>query len=299
MDNTYRSGIEVPKILSPRRVVSLVPSVTESLFDLALGDRLVGVTDYCVRPAAGVARLPKIGGTKNADVERIIALRPDLVIANQEENSRADVEALQAAGITLWLTFPKTVQDALNLLWAMMELFDEPSMVPRVRLIEQTVDVVERMEMARTEPCRVFAPIWYDPLMTFNVETYAHDLLRVCGGSNVFGERERRYPLAADIGDAAAHEVDDARVEGRDTRYPRITLAEVEAMQPHVILLPSEPFAFDERHRAEFLELDVPAARAGRVHLVDGSLLTWHGTRIAYALTELPALFSITDNDNA
>ena len=299
LDNSYRSGIEVPQIFPPRRVISLVPSVTESLFDLALGDRVIAVTDYCVRPADQVLRLPKIGGTKNLDVQRIIDLRPDLVIANQEENSRLDVEAIQAAGITVWLTFPHTVQQALNLLWDMMELFNEPQMVHRVRLIEQTVDFVERMDMTRTQPCHVFAPIWYDPLMTFNAETYAHDLLRVCGGSNVFAERERRYPLAADIGEASALEADDERIEGRDTRYPRITLAEVEEMQPDVILLPSEPFAFNELHLGIFQALDVPAAKTGHIHLIDGSLLTWHGTRIAHALTVLPALFSFMGNDHA
>lgn len=275
----------------PTRVVSLVPSVTESLFELGLGDRVVGVTDYCVHPAESVRNLPQVGGTKNPDLDRIIALRPDLVIANQEENRREDVERLQAAGIPVWVTFPRTVQEALNLLWTIMEAFDDPHMVPRVRLIEQTVDVVERVEMARTTPCRVFVPIWYEPLMTFNADTFAHDLLRVCGGTNVFADRERRYPLAADLGDEdAAIAPDDPRVAERDTRYPRVTWAEIEAAQPDVILLPSEPFAFSQEHVPLFEALDVPAAREGRIHLVDGSLLTWHGTRIARALAQLPGL---------
>lgn len=297
-DTSYRSGIEVPVSTPPRRVVSLVPSVTETLFDLALGDRLVGVTDYCVHPAAGVERLPKVGGTKNPDVYRILELKPDLVIVNQEENRREDAAALQAAGIPVWVTFPRTVQDAMNLLWTMMELFDEPAMVPRARLIEQTVDFVECMGMTRAQPCRVFAPIWYDPLMTFNSDTFAHDLMRVCGGINVFAERERRYPLQADLGQGAAYAPDDPRMDGRDVRYPRVTLAEVEGAQPDVILLPSEPFRFTTEHVPIFQALDVPAARTGKIHLVDGSLLTWHGTRIAHALTVIPALLSPMDEEN-
>ena len=282
--------------MPPTRVVSLVPSVTESLFELGLGDRVVGVTDYCVHPAEMVKNLPQVGGTKNPDVDRIIALRPDLVIANKEENRREDVEQLQSAGIAVWVTFPRTVQEALNLLWTIMEVFDDAHMVPRVRLIEQTVDVVERVDMARTVPCRVFVPIWYEPLMTFNADTFAHDLLRVCGGTNVFADRERYFPLAADLDDAGAIDPDEARVAERETRYPYVTWAEVEAAQPDVILLPSEPFAFSQEHMPLFEALDVPAARERHIHLVDGSMLTWHGTRIARALAQLPSLMCVAED---
>jgi ABC-type Fe3+-hydroxamate transport system substrate-binding protein len=284
-DSTYVYQMDAPVSEPPQRVVSLVPSITESLFDLHLDDRLVGITNYCVYPVEGVARLPRIGGTKNPRIDEIVALRPDLVIANQEENRKDDVLALQAAGIPVWVTFPRTVADAFNLLWNIMHVFDQPEMVPRVRLIEQTMDWVWRLSEPRlaANPCRVFAPIWFEPLMTFNGDTYASDLLRICGGVNVFAERERRYPLKADQGEAQS-----SSAAGRDTRYPRITWEEVEAAQPDVILLPSEPFAFDDAHLPLFERLNVPAAQHGRIHRIDGSLLTWHGTRIAYALTVLP-----------
>lgn len=289
---TYFQRMDVPVKTPPRRVVSLVPSVTESLFDLNLGSRLVAVTDYCIYPKEGTAHLPRIGGTKQIDIARIIDLKPHLVIANQEENSQQDIEALQAAGVPVWLTFPKTVADAFNLLWNIMYVFDEPSMVHRVRLIEQTFDWVQRIGERHLEesPCRVFIPIWLDPLMTFNADTYASDLLRVCGAVNVFAERQRRYPLAADVGQEPALAADDPKVAGRDTRYPRVTLEEVVAAQPDKVLLPSEPFAFDTSHVALFAELDIPAARNGAIILMDGSLLTWHGTRLAYALDTLPNL---------
>jgi ABC-type Fe3+-hydroxamate transport system substrate-binding protein len=258
--------MESPVSEPPRRVVSLVPSVTESLFDLNLGDRLIAITDYCVRPESGVVHLPRIGGTKNPNVGQIIALNPDLVIANQEENRQRDVEVLQAAGIPVWVTYPRTVSDVFKLLWNIMHMFDETTMVPRVRLIEYTHDWVNGISRANEENLpRVFVPIWYNPLMTLNADTYIHDLLFVCGGVNVFGRNEK-------------------------SRYPRVTLEEVISAQPEVILLPSEPFEFTEAHIPIFAALDVPAAKNNRIHLVDGSLLTWHGTRIAYAFETLPAL---------
>ncbi len=290
--NTYSSQMDAPVDRPPQRVVSLVPSVTESLFDLTLGNRLIAITDYCIYPADGVAGLPRIGGTKNPDIARIIEMRPDLVIANQEENRKEDVEALQAAHIPVWVTFPRTVADVFNLLWNIMDVFDEPVMVPRIRLIEQTMDWVWRISEKRVEDesCRVFAPIWLDPLMTFNGDTYASDLLRICGAVNVFANRERQYPLKADLGEAEPLAPDDSRLVGRDVRYPRVTLDEVVEAQPDVILLPSEPFQFTTEHIQLFTQLDIPAARNKRIMLVDGSLLTWHGTRIAYALNALPDL---------
>jgi len=291
-EKTYVYNMEAPVSKPPRRVVSLVPSVTESMFDLNLGDRLVGITDYCIYPEAGVARLPRVGGTKNPDIKRIVDLAPELVIANREENRKEDVFAIQEAGIPVWVTFPRTVADAFNLLWNIMHVFDEPAMVPRVRLMEQTMDWVGRISEKKLEnhPCRVFVPIWLDPLMTFNADTYAHDLLRICGAINVFAERERQYPLKADLGQIEPLSVDDPRAVGRDTRYPRVTMEEVEAAQPDMILLPSEPFHFTEAHIPLFAALETPASHTGQILLVDGSLLTWHGTRLAYALDTLPGL---------
>jgi ABC-type Fe3+-hydroxamate transport system substrate-binding protein len=281
--------MERPVDYVPQRVVSLVPSMTESLFDLNLGSHVIGVTDYCTRPAEGVRRLPRLGGTKNPNIEAIVALRPDLVIMNQEENRRVDAEALQAAGIPTWVTHPNTVREALDLLWTIMDVFEEPSMVPRVRLIEVAYEWTLGVTKEQT-PKRVLVPIWRDPWMTFNRETYIHDLLSTCGAENVFADRVRRYPLRADLGLAEALPADDPRLQDRDTRYPRITLEEVVAAQPEIVLLPDEPYVFTQADADEIARLDIPAARNGQIHLVDGSLLTWHGTRIAYALRDLPPL---------
>jgi ABC-type Fe3+-hydroxamate transport system substrate-binding protein len=287
--NVYGYRMEKPVDTVPRRVVSLVPSLTESLFDLNIGSRVIGVTDYCTRPADAVRRLPRVGGTRNPDIEAIVALRPDLVIMNREENRKADAEALRAADVPIWVTHPNTVREALDLLWTIMDVFEEPSMVPRVRLIEVTHEWTLGVT-AGLRPLRVFVPIWRDPWMTFNRDTYIHDLLRVCGAQNVFADRDRRQPLAAEYNMVEVLPIDDPRLADRDVRYPRIALDEVVAAQPEIVLLPDEPYAFTQADADEIARLDIPAAKNHQIHRVDGSLLTWHGTRIAYALRDLPPL---------
>jgi ABC-type Fe3+-hydroxamate transport system substrate-binding protein len=281
---------------APQRVVSLVPSITGSLFDLGLGARVVGVTDYCVYPPAGVAALPKLGGTKNPDCERVLALQPDLVIANWEENHRATVETLRAAGVAVWVTFPRSVRQALDLLWALIALLEAPQAGRIVDALEKSVEwAAAAAEVA--EPVPVFCPIWREPAaqasppawwMTVNRDTYVHDVLRLCGAGNIFAGRQRRYPLTADLDPRLPA---DPPQPGRDTRYPRVSPAEVAAQAPAVILLPSEPYPFTEADLAAFDAFpEMPAVRLGRIHLVDGSALTWPGTRLALALAELPAL---------
>lgn len=270
----------------PQRVVSLVPSMTESLFVLGIGDRVVGITDYCTKPEDRVGALPKVGGTKNPDIPKILALQPDFVLMNSEENRREDHATLEAAGLSIWVTEPHTVLEAINILWDIMDIFEMPQMSMMVREIERSYDYTELAMRSETrESIPVFAPIWKDPWMTFNQGTYIHDLLSICGGQNVFAERERLYPLRADLGKAEPIQSD------RDTRYPRVSLAEVLSKQPEVILLPSEPFPFTEADAEFFYALDIPAAHNEHIYVVDGALLTWHGTRLAFALQELPPIF--------
>jgi ABC-type hemin transport system substrate-binding protein len=280
---------------APRRVVSLVPSMTESLFDLGAGGALVGVTDYCRPPADAAEGLARVGGTKSTDVQAVLRLKPDLVIANQEENRRQVVEALEAAGVKVWVTYPRTVDEAIRILWALVDLFRLPHAAPRVKTLEMTLEWTARA-MAEKAGQRTFCPIWRGQTedgrswwMTFRRDTYAHDVLARCGAANVFADRERRYPLAADLGQAEAEDPGE-----RDTHYPRVTDEEVLRAEPQVVLLPSEPFAFGEPHLqlVEETFASTPAVRDGRVHLVDGSLITWHGTRLARALGELPSYFA-------
>jgi len=278
---------------APARVVSLVPSMTESLIDLGVHQSLVGVTDYCPMPPGPEGTVARVGGTRAPRLDDIVALRPELVLANQEENSRASVEALEARGLQVWVTFPRRIDEALRILWTLIELFRIPRAAARIKTLEVTLEWASRA--AGADPgVRTFCPIWAsdpgaDPAwwMTFNHHTYADDVLGVSGGVNVFAERERRYPLDADLGLAPSEDPGD-----RDTRYPRVTVGEVVAAAPELILLPSEPYAFgsDDAARIRDLLAETPAVRSGRVVPVDGSLLTWHGTRLARALAELPSL---------
>ena len=282
----------------PQRVVSLIPSMTDTLFALGIGSRVIAVTDYCTEPPEGVAGLPRVGGTKNPDVDQIIAMQPDLVLMNSEENRKPDWEALEAAGIPTWVTEPRTVQDTLNMLWTVMDIFEAPEMSGGVREIERAYDYTElAMRSEDITPVSVFVPIWKDPWMTFNEETYLHDLLSVCGGHNVFAERQRLIPLRADLGEAEPLPDDHRRVEGQDRRYPRITLEEVEERQPQMILLPGEPYAFTDADADIFYDLDIPAAKNRHIYTVDGKI-TWHGTRLALALQELPPIFDRVRKEN-
>ena len=269
----------------PRRVVSLVPSVTESLFVLGLGQYIVGITDYCVHPADNVKSIPKVGGTKNPDIQKIIGLRPDLVIVNNEENRIEDAKALNAAGLRIWETGPRTVAEAINILWDIVGIFDETQMVPRIQLIDRLFDM-QSQAAASERRLKTFVPIWKDPWMTFNQDTYIHDLLFHIGADNIFADRERQFPLSADLGQTKPN----SSTEKRDVRFPRITLEEMIKLQPELILLPTEPYAFSEDDAKILYEYDIPAAKAGNIYVIEGSLITWHGTRIAMTLNELPPL---------
>ncbi len=285
---------------APQRVVSLVPSVTESLFALGAGERLVAVTDYCVHPAPQAARLPKVGGTKNPDLKRIIAALPDLIIANREENRKEDIEALRAEGFKVWVTFPCSVWEAIQLLWALVQVFRVPQIGQSLSVLETSWEWANLAAQNGT-PVKAFCPVWREPSaaegqpqwwMTINRDTYVHDILRLSGGENIFADRDRRYPLAADLGAAPADPPDPKR----DVRYPRVTPAEVAARAPEVILLPSEPYPFTEADLSAFDAFpEIPAVKHQRIYLVDGSLLTWHGIRLAKALAEFPAFFNQPD----
>jgi len=252
-------------VRSGTRIVSLVPSVTESLFCLGLGDRIVGITDWCVHPSDRVSGLPKVGGTKNPSVRQILELDPDLVIANREENRKRTVVALRTAGVDVWVTDPRAVLDGVALLRELAELGATAKAVESVvRPVEEAVHAAEERRPARGLP--VFCPIWKKPWMAVGGDTYASSLLELCGGANVF----------ADCGDG---------------RYPIVEIEQIVAAAPEVILLPSEPYDFGPRDVLELTALTIPAARNGRIHLIDGTLVSWYGPRIEPAIATIRTLF--------
>ena len=184
------------------RIVSLVPSWTETLFAIGAGERVVGCTRFCEEPRDRVRSLPKVGGTKDVDVASVLALQPSLVIANQEENTRRDVEALLEGGANVLLTFAHGVRDAIAELRKIGEASAATAAAEEcARRIERTLSAVEAAA-ARRPPVATAVFVWRDPWMVAGPATYIDDLLRACGGENVFGSRHRRYPLAAIQGTA-------------------------------------------------------------------------------------------------
>ena len=264
---------------TPRRVVSLVPSDTLNVAALGCAGALVGRTDYCELPVDVVAALPTVGGTKNPRVDDVCALEPDLVLANQEENTRGDLEELARRGVRVYIAFPRRVVQGLAHLARLARIFG----VERDAAVRELVGAGYRALRAaeegrsKTTPVRAFCPIWMKPLMTVHGDTFISDMLDLCGAQNVFADRERRYPLAADVGNAAP--LSPEKVGDRDVRYPRVTLEEVVTRRPELVLLPDEPHPFTDEDAAVFRGLDIPAAKAGAVVRTGGKDLCWPGAR--------------------
>lgn len=284
---------------APRRIVSLVPSDTLTLFDLGAGDRIIGRTRYCVEPVGQVDAIPTVGGTKDPDVDAICDLAPDLILGNQEENTRKVLEALAQRNQTLFVSFPRRVGDGiahLARLARMLEVHGQPAVKDLVR---RGYEVLREAEAAVAEvsPIPTFVPIWMDPLMTFRNDTYADDMLSLVGATNVFEGRKRYYPLAADLGNADP--LSDDEVGQRDTRYPRISLDEVVDKAPELVLLPDEPHEFTDSDKELFEALDMPAATSRRVWFCDGKDLFWHGSHAVEAVPRLRALVDRARNRGA
>jgi len=180
------SGIALALPRPPRRIVSLIPSITETLCHLGLADALVGVTVYCVEPRAVVRSKTRIGGEKDPDLDKIRALAPDLVVANIEENVREHIETLRAWSIPVWVTYPRTVAEGIQLIADLGAVTDTQARAAEMlREIEPLYERV-RSACARRLPVAAFYPIWRGPYMTINGDTYIHDMLRVCGARNIF-----------------------------------------------------------------------------------------------------------------
>ena len=233
------------------RIVSLCPSLTELVFALGAGDELVGITEYCVHPRDRVGAVEKVGGTKTPKVERIAALRPDVVLMNAEENRREDADALAAAGLACHATMPRDPAETAEMVRSIgAALGRADAAVPIAADIEQRAERVRRAVIG-APPVRWAYLIWRKPWMSVNRDTFAHALLALPGGVNVFADRAERYP--------------------------EITLDELAAAEPDLVLLCTEPFPFKDAHREE-----VAAATgidASRAVIADGEYLSWHGSR--------------------
>lgn len=238
------------------RIVSLCPSLTELVFELGCGGQLVGRSKFCIRPTGAVDGVEKVGGTKNPKVERIIALAPDLVLLNEEENRLEDAEALRRAGLRCHTSMPRTVLDSVAVIRSVGSAVDRLAAAEALAAAIEARRSAVRSAIAGRRPVSFAYLIWRRPYMTVNGDTYVSALLTEAGGRNVF----------------ARH---------RD-RYPAITPDELRTAAPDLVLLSSEPFPFEAGHVAELN--DAAGVGAARVKLVDGELLSWHGPRTADGL---------------
>ena len=246
----------VPKV--PLRIVSLVPSQTELLYDLGLEDRVVGITKFCIHPEDWFRGKERVGGTKKLHLDRIAALNPDLIIGNKEENERSQIEELSAS-YPVWMSDIQDLEDAYNMMLRIGKLTQTggkaQSMVRQLRID------FDDLSPSKT-PQKVAYFIWRNPWMVAGHSTFINHLLKQCGWKNVFSDTDGRYPIA------------EAET--------------IAAKQPDLVLLSSEPYPFKEQHIAELQHL-CPQAK---IALVDGELFSWYGSRLLHTSAYLQSLIN-------
>ncbi|MCK6439230.1 MAG: helical backbone metal receptor [Planctomycetes bacterium] len=255
------TGAEVSLRLPLRTIVSLVPSITETIFSLGAGERLVGRTRYCIEPKDRVQGIERVGGTKDPAIGRILELKPDIVLANREENRREDIETLRAGGLQVYVTEPQSPAEAM----ADVEIYG--------RMLEKTAEAAvfvsrthrllnELKSQRQVRAPRVVCLIWREPWMAVGRDTYIGGMIRALGGVNVF--------------------------ENATERYFEISADGLREANPDILLLPSEPYHFRERHVAELREMLVGLLCAhGGIRLCNGEDLSWFGARTPDALERL------------
>jgi len=240
---------------TPKRIISLVPSQTEILHYFGLENETIAITKFCVHPLGWFHNKTRIGGTKAINIEKVMELKPDLVIANKEENIKEQVEAI-AAHFPVWVTDVNKYQDALNMIHDVGQLTGKNSQAEVLsRKIEKEFEYLKHFlsnQKPKIAAIKVAYLIWKDPYMTVGRDTYINDMIEMAGFQNVFSSFER---------------------------YPEITLSQLESSQCNLILLSSEPYPFSKKH-IEILKENLPEIQC---ILVDGEMFSWYGSRMLLA----------------
>jgi ABC-type Fe3+-hydroxamate transport system substrate-binding protein len=234
----------------PKRIVSLVPSQTELLFDLGLEEEIIGITKYCVHPEKWFHTKTRIGGTKNIDVEKIKILQPDLIIANKEENVKEQIELLEKIA-PVYVSDVNNLEDALQMIEAIGKITGRNDNAKKIIATIKTTFSKLRPSTISYQLSTVYL-IWRNPYMTVGGDTFIAEMLRCCGLQNVF-ENEKRYP--------------------------EISLQQLSTKNCQLILLSSEPYPFKEKHVYEIKKI-LPDAK---IILVDGEMFSWYGSRLIHA----------------
>ncbi|MEL7004576.1 MAG: helical backbone metal receptor [Bacteroidota bacterium] len=242
--------VAIPK--TPKRIISLVPSQTELLFDLGLDEQVVGLTKFCVHPKEKVKTKTNVGGTKKFRFDSIDRLKPDLILGNKEENYQEGIERLKR-DYPVWVSDIKTIDDALNMIASIGRIVGrlQPAL-QMVKSIQNSFDMLQQAKPYR----KVLYLIWQNPNMVAGGGTFINHLLEKAGFINM-----------------AKHLM----------RYPELDDDEIRAMEPDLILLSSEPYPFQKQHQEEFCQRFASA----QVQLVDGQMFSWYGSR----LQQVPSYF--------
>ena len=236
----------------PKRIISIVPSQTELLFDLGLDLEIIGLTKFCVHPIEKFAERTKVGGTKKLQIDLIRALKPDLIIGNKEENAQSDIEEL-AIDFPVWMSDIFTLEDALETITQIGALVDrEPEAGYLNHLITAGFRDLQSLALQNKIDKKVAYLIWRKPFMAAGKNTFINHILSLNGMSNVITE----------------------------DRYPEITLEELRTLNCDLILLSSEPYPFGSKHIDE-IQAAVPDVR---IMLVEGEMFSWYGSRLVKAV---------------
>lgn len=244
--------IEVPA--HPQRIVSLVPSQTELLFDLGLGDRVLGITKFCTHPELWFRTKRRVGGTKKLKFDVIRELNPDLILANKEENNQADIEQLEKE-FPVWVSDVNDLDSALEMIRSIAELTngDASELMAEIALGFQQLKPMAAKK-------KTLYLIWKDPYMAAGSDTFINDMMQRCGFANAVSE----------------------------SRYPEFSEEALALLNPELILLSSEPYPFKEK---QIQELQVLLPKAS-IKLVDGEMFSWYGSRLKLAPTYFKELAS-------
>ena len=248
-----QTGSYITVSSSPRRIISLVPSITELLSDLNLNDEVVGITKFCIKPENWYRHKTRIGGTKNLNIELIRQLQPDLIIANKEENLKEQVETLQKE-FPVWISDVSNFKDAMDMINSIGQLTNREN--ESSQLITSIRGEFEKLHAPKHRLKAAYL-IWQNPYMTVGGDTFISDMLHKAGFENVFAFQDR---------------------------YPTITPADIESSHCEILMLSSEPFPFNSNHQS-LLQNEFPHTK---LILVDGEMFSWYGSRLRYA----PAYFS-------
>lgn len=252
-------GREVTFNYYPERIVSVVPSQTELLFDLGLDKEVVGITKFCVHPDDWFRNKTRVGGTKKLNIDKIRELNPDLIIANKEENTKEEIELL-AKEFPVWLSDITNLPGAVNMIQALGQVTGQEGKANA--LVEEIIQGFQQLHKAN-KPKRVAYFIWRNPWMSVGHDTFIHSMIHTMGWQNVLADH---------------------------TRYPEVTLEQIKAYNPELVLLSSEPYPFKDEHIAE-IKAVLPNAE---VKLVDGEMFSWYGSRMKKAVAYLQELAQTT-----